>query len=201
MENVLFKISFPGRVPRADRGGVRDAAAPGGADRLADIDRVVIETQEPGLRIIDKTGPLANPADRDHCLQYMTAVPLIFGRLTAADYEDAVAQIRAWMRCASKMIVRENVTFTEEYYDGRQALHRQRGAGVLQGRYGDRSVRSVDVPLGHPKRRAEGIPALVKKFESSVAAHFAPATGDQDQGDVRRPHAARGDASPRVRRC
>jgi 2-methylcitrate dehydratase len=84
--------------------------------RIGDIERVVIETQEPGVRIIDKTGPLANPADRDHTIQYMVAVPLIFGRLTAADYEDDVAADPRIDALRERMQVRENPAFTQEYY-------------------------------------------------------------------------------------
>ena len=91
MENVLFKISFPAEFHAQTAVECAMALHPQVKDRLALIERIVIETQEPGVRIIDKTGPLANPADRDHCIQYMVAVPLIFGRLTAADYEDAIA--------------------------------------------------------------------------------------------------------------
>src|SRR5678816_3953979 len=86
-------------------------------DKLALIDRIVIETQEPGVRIIDKTGPLANPADSDHCIQYMVAVPLIFGRLTAADYEDVIATDPRIDVLRAKMEVKENTTFTKEYYE------------------------------------------------------------------------------------
>ncbi|HEV3285994.1 MAG TPA: bifunctional 2-methylcitrate dehydratase/aconitate hydratase, partial [Steroidobacteraceae bacterium] len=92
MENVLFKISYPAEFHAQTAVEAAMRLHPKVADRLAAIERIVIETQEPGVRIIDKTGPLANPADRDHCLQYMVAIPLIFGRLTAADYEDEVAR-------------------------------------------------------------------------------------------------------------
>ena len=86
-------------------------------DRIEDIEKVVIETQEAGVRIIDKTGPLDNPADRDHCIQYMSAVPLIFGRLTAADYEDDVASDPRIDTLRDKMEVRENEQFTKDYFD------------------------------------------------------------------------------------
>jgi 2-methylcitrate dehydratase len=142
-------------------------------DRLADIEQVVIETQEPGVRIIDKTGPLANPADRDHCIQYMVAIPLIFGRLTAADYEDTVANDPRVDELRARMLVRENTTFTEEYY---AADKRYIGNAVqVFFRNGGSTERAhVDFPIGHRKRRAEGIPVLKQKFESSVAAHFSP---------------------------
>jgi 2-methylcitrate dehydratase len=131
----------------------------------------VIETQEPGVRIIDKTGPLANPADRDHCIQYMVAVPLIFGRLTAADYEDAVASDPRIDVLRAKMEVKENTTFTKEYYE-RDKRHI---GNALQIHFSDGSPKleiRIDFPIGHRKRRAEGMPVLVQKFQSSVAAHF-----------------------------
>ena len=143
------------------------------ASRLDQIEKVVIETQEPGVRIIDKTGKLANPADRDHCIQYMVAVPLIFGRLTAADYEDAVANDPRVDELRSRMLVRENTTFTEEYY----AADKRYIGNAVQVFFRDGSSTprvAVDYPIGHRKRRAEGMPVLVKKFEASVAQHFAP---------------------------
>jgi 2-methylcitrate dehydratase len=141
-------------------------------DRLEQIDRVVIETQEPGMRIIDKTGPLANPADRDHCIQYMVAIPLIFGRLTAADYEDAVASDPRIDALRSKTIVRENTTFTAEYY----APDKRHIGNAVQVFFKDGTSTErahIDVPIGHRKRRAEGIPLLVAKFDTSVATHFS----------------------------
>src|SRR5687768_657348 len=116
MENVLFKISYPAEFHAQTAVECAMALHPRVKDRLALIERIVIETQEPGVRIIDKTGPLANPADRDHCIQYMIAVPLIFGRLQASDYEDAVAKDPRIDALRDKMKVTENVTFTEEYY-------------------------------------------------------------------------------------
>jgi 2-methylcitrate dehydratase len=100
MENVLFKISYPAEFHAQTAVECAMKLHPVVKARLADIEQIVIETQEPGVRIIDKTGPLANPADRDHCIQYMVAIPLIFGRLTAADYEDAVAERSAGRRAA-----------------------------------------------------------------------------------------------------
>jgi 2-methylcitrate dehydratase len=116
MENVLFKISYPAEFHAQTAVEAAMTLHPAVRDRIDDIERVVIETQEPGVRIIDKTGPLANPADRDHCIQYMVAVPLIFGRLTAADYEDAVAGDPRIDALRARMQVRENPKFTEEYY-------------------------------------------------------------------------------------
>jgi 2-methylcitrate dehydratase len=172
MENVLFKISFPAEFHAQT--AVEAAMTLHGAvhERLGDIERVVIETQEPGVRIIDKVGPLGNPADRDHCIQYMVAVPLIFGRLTAADYEDAVAADPRIDVLRAKMQVRENPTFTSEYY----AADKRYIGNALQVFFTDGSSSprvQVDFPIGHRKRRAEGMPVLVKKFEASVDAHFS----------------------------
>jgi 2-methylcitrate dehydratase len=171
MENVLFKISFPAEFHAQTAVEAAMSLHPAVRERLADIERVVIETQEPGVRIIDKVGPLANPADRDHCIQYMVAVPLIFGRLTAADYEDAVAADPRVDALRLKMQVRENPTFTREYY----AADKRYIGNALQVFFSDGSSSQrvqVDFPIGHRQRRAEGMPVLVKKFEDSVAQHF-----------------------------
>ena len=140
-------------------------------DKLDQIERVAVETQEPGVRIIDKTGPLANPADRDHCIQYMIAVPLLFGRLTASDYEDKIANDPRVDALRARMQVKENADFTRDYY----AADKRYIGNALQVFFKDGSSSrrvQVDYPIGHRKRRAEGMPVLVKKFESSVAAHF-----------------------------
>ena len=171
MENVLFKISYPAEfhAQTAVECAMRLHASV--KDRLGDIDRIVIETQEPGVRIIDKTGVLANPADRDHCIQYMVAIPLIFGRLTAADYEDDVAGDPRVDQLRGKMQVREYEKFTKEYYE---ADKRHIGNAVqVYFKDGTSTERvEVDFPVGHRKRRAEGIPLLIAKFEQSVAAHY-----------------------------
>ena len=173
MENVLFKISYPAEFHAQTAVEAAMTLHPQIAARLDQIDRVVIETQEPGVRIIDKTGPLANPADRDHCIQYMVAIPLLFGRLEASDYEDAVAADPRVDALRAKMQVKENAEFTKDYYDPQ---NRYIGNAVqVFFKDGSSSERvAVDFPIGHRKRRAEGMPVLVKKFESSVAAHFQP---------------------------
>ena len=173
MENVLFKISYPAEFHAQTAVEAAMALHPEMAGRLAEIERVVIETQEPGVRIIDKVGPLANPADRDHCLQYMVAIPLIFGRLTASDYEDTVAADPRIDALRERMQVRENPDFTRDYY---AADKRYIGNAVqVFFRDGSASARvQVDYPIGHRRRRAEGMPVLVRKFETSVDAHFGP---------------------------
>jgi 2-methylcitrate dehydratase len=171
MENVLFKISYPAEFHAQTAVEAAMKLHEKVREKIEQIDRVVIETQEPGVRIIDKTGPLANPADRDHCIQYMVAIPLLFGRLTAADYEDQVAWDPRVDALRAKMQVRENTVFTQEYY----AADKRYIGNAVQVLFKDGSASErvqVDYPIGHRKRRAEGMPILVKKFEASVAAHF-----------------------------
>jgi 2-methylcitrate dehydratase len=172
MENVLFKISFPAEFHAQTAVEAAMTLHAQVAPKSNEIERVVIETQEPGVRIIDKTGPLANPADRDHCIQYMVAIPLLFGRLTAADYEDQIANDPRVDLLRSKMQVKENAVFTKEYY----AADKRYIGNAVQVYFKDGTATQriqVDFPIGHHKRRAEGMPVLVQKFESSVAAHFA----------------------------
>ncbi len=173
MENVLFKISFPAEFHAQTAVECAMTLHPKVKDKIDQIAKIVIETQEPGVRIIDKTGPLSNPADRDHCIQYMTAVPLIFGRLTGEDYEDRIAADPRIDALRSKMEVKENTAFTKDYYDPDKRYI----GNAVQVFFKDGSSTervAVDFPIGHRKRRAEGMPVLVKKFESSVAAHFGP---------------------------
>jgi len=173
MENVLFKISYPAEFHAQTAVEAAMTLHAKVKDKLDQVEKIVIETQEPGVRIIDKTGPLANPADRDHCIQYMVAIPLIFGRLTAEDYEDSIAQDPRVDQLRNKMTVRENTTFTQDYY----AADRRYIGNAVQVFFRDGSSTervAVDFPIGHRKRRAEGMPVLVKKFEASVAAHFSP---------------------------
>ncbi|MBO9662334.1 bifunctional 2-methylcitrate dehydratase/aconitate hydratase [Dokdonella sp.] len=171
MENVLFKISYPAEfhAQTAVECAMRLHAAV--ADRLGRIEKIVIETQEAGRRIIDKTGPLANYADRDHCIQYMVAVPLIFGRLTADDYTDAVAADPRIDALRNRTEVRENSHFTQDYYDPDK---RYIGNSV-QVFFDDGSSTakiSIDYPVGHRRRRAEGIPLLLQKFDAALAGHL-----------------------------
>src|ERR1700731_4765130 len=167
MENVLFKISFPAGFHAETAVEAAMTLHPQVKDRVDQIDRIVIETQEPGVRIIDKTGPLANPADRDHCIQYMVAVPLIFGRLTAEDYEDTVAHDPRIDALRSKMQVRENTAFTADYY---AADKRYIGNAVqVFFKDGTQTERvAVEYPIGHRRRRKEGVPLLLNKFERNL---------------------------------
>ncbi|MDE2140228.1 MAG: bifunctional 2-methylcitrate dehydratase/aconitate hydratase [Gammaproteobacteria bacterium] len=171
MENVLFKISYPAEFHAQTAVECAMQLHAQVKDRLEQIEKVMIETQEPGVRIIDKTGPLNNPADRDHCIQYMTAIPLIFGRLTAEDYEDKVASDPRIDALRAKMQVRENPSFTKDYYD---PAKRYIGNSVqVFFKDGSKTARvAVDYPIGHRKRRAEGIPLLVRKFENATAGRL-----------------------------
>ncbi len=171
MENILFKISYPAEFHAQTAVEAAMALHPELRDRLDDIEKVLIETQEPGVRIIDKTGPLDNPADRDHCIQYMAAVPMIFGRLTAADYEDEVASDARIDALRDKMEVRENKDFTKDYFDPDKRYI----GNAIQVFFKDGSTTervAVDYPIGHRKRREEGIPVLREKFETSLAARL-----------------------------
>jgi 2-methylcitrate dehydratase len=181
MENVLFKISFPAEFHAQTAVEAALALHPQVATRLDSVSKVRIETQEAGVRIIDKTGPLANPADRDHCLQYMVAVPLALGRLTAEDYEDDVARDPRLDALRAKMVVAENETFSREYLDpNKRAI-----GNAVQVEFADGSKTprvAIDYPIGHRRRREEGIPKLVEKFERNLATRFAPAERERILG-------------------
>ena len=167
MENILFKICFPAEfhAQTAVEAALRLHA--GVKDRLDDIARIVIRTQQAAMRIIDKTGPLANPADRDHCLQYMVAVPLIFGRLTADDYEDRVAADPRIDILRDKMEVQEHKPYSADYLDPQK-----RSIGnAVQVFFKDGGATenvAVEFPVGHRRRRAEGLPLLLEKFARNI---------------------------------
>ena len=171
MENILFKISFPAEFHAQTAVECAMALHPRVRDRIGEIGKIVLETQQAGVRIIDKTGPLANYADRDHCLQYMVAVPLIFGRLTAEDYGDAVAADPRIDALRSLMEVRENPQFTRDYLDpDKRYIGNSVQVFFRDGSSTDRV--SVDFPIGHRRRRAEGIPVLMAKCEAALRAHL-----------------------------
>jgi 2-methylcitrate dehydratase len=140
-------------------------------DRLGEIARVELTTHESAMRIIHKTGPLANPADRDHCLEYMTAIGLIFGELTADHYEDAVAGDPRIDALRAKMIAVENPAYSRDYLDpGKRSI-----ANAVQVWFADGTSTprvEVEYPVGHRRRRAEGIPLLVAKCEQNLATQF-----------------------------
>src|SRR5690349_16154476 len=156
MENVLFKISFPAEFHAQTAVEAAIQLHPEVVKRLADIKKIDIVTHESALRIIDKKGPLNNPADRDHCIQYMAAVPLIFGRLTAADYEDAVARDPRIDALRDKMECVEDPQFTKDYHDpDKRSIANGLTIAFTDGSTFDEVV--VEYPLGHKRRRAEGI--------------------------------------------
>ncbi|MBI5351450.1 MAG: bifunctional 2-methylcitrate dehydratase/aconitate hydratase [Chloroflexi bacterium] len=168
MENVLFKISFPAEFHAQAAAECAMILHPQVKDRLNDIERIVITTHESAIRIIDKTGPLHNPADRDHCIQYMTAVPLIFGHLTADDYEDKVASDPRIDSLRAKMQVIENKQYSADYLDP----EKRSIANAVQIFFNDGTSTekiAVEYPLGHRRRRAEGIPLLIEKFKNNLA--------------------------------
>jgi 2-methylcitrate dehydratase len=171
MENVLFKIAFPAEFHAQT--AVEAAFALHGqvAGRLDEIERVTLTTQQPAMRIIDKTGPLTNPADRDHCLQYMVAVGLIFGELTADHYEDAVAADPRIDALRAKMTVVEDERYTAEYLDpDKRSIANAVQVHFAGGQATDRA--EVEYPLGHRRRRAEGIPLLERKLAANLATRF-----------------------------
>ena len=174
MENVLFKISFPAEFHAQTAVEAALQLHEAVKDRIGDVRRIVLETQEAGVRIIHKTGPLDNPADRDHCLQYMVAIPLIHGRLTARDYEDEAAADPRVDALREKMEVRENPRFTVDYFDpDKRAI-----ANAIQVFFRDGSSTprvEVPYPVGHRRRRREGTPLLRDKFERHLRARLPEA--------------------------
>lgn len=177
MEQVLFKISFPAEfhAQTAVESAFQLHAEVGQKlqtlEQIAQIDKIVITTHESAIRIIDKTGPMNNPADRDHCIQYMAAVGLLKGSLTALDYEDAAAADPRIDALRDKMVCVENADYTRDYLDP----EKRSIANALQIFFKDGSHSSqiaVEYPIGHRRRRAEGIPELVKKFKVNLARRF-----------------------------
>ncbi|EKF74103.1 2-methylcitrate dehydratase [Alcanivorax hongdengensis A-11-3] len=172
MENILFKLSFPAEFHAQTACEAAVTLHPQVRDRLQDIDRIVISTQESAIRIISKQGNLANPADRDHCLQYMVAVPLIFGALTADHYEDAFHQANQLIdQLRSKMTVEENPRYSRDYLDP----EKRSIANAVQVWFADGSCTDnveVEYPIGHRRRREEGRPVLESKFSHNLATVF-----------------------------
>ncbi|MEI6003251.1 bifunctional 2-methylcitrate dehydratase/aconitate hydratase [Paraburkholderia bengalensis] len=175
MENVLFKISFPAEFhaqTAAEAAMTLHEQLRASGRRVEDIAKITIRTHEAAIRIIDKKGPLNNPADRDHCIQYMIAVPLIFGRLTAEDYEDEVARDPRIDALRDKMQCVEDPKFTKDYHDpNKRSIANALTVEFTDGSSFDEVV--VEYPIGHKRRRAEGIPLLVEKFKTNLARRFA----------------------------
>jgi 2-methylcitrate dehydratase len=174
MENILFKISFPAEFHAQTAVECAITLHPQIKHKLNDIEKIVITTHESAMRIINKTGPLHNPADRDHCLQYMTAAGLIFGNLKAEYYEDDIASDPRMDAIRDKMIVEENGQFTIDYLDA----DKRSIANALQIYFNDGTKTekiTVEYPIGHKRRREEGIPLLVQKFENNMKTLFSDA--------------------------
>ena len=174
MENVLFKISFPAEFHSQTAVECamdihRELAKAG--KKPEDIKKITIRTHEACIRIIDKKGPLANPADRDHCIQYMVAVPIIFGRLTADDYEDSIAKDPRIDKLRDKIVCVEDTTFTKDYHDpSKRSI-----ANALTVEFNDgKKLKEIvcEYPIGHKRRRKDGIPLLVEKFKTNLARQF-----------------------------
>ena len=174
MEHVLFKISFPAEfhAQTAVECAMSIFQQMKSAGKTSDdIRKIRIRTHEAAIRIIDKTGPLANPADRDHCIQYMVAVPLIFGRLTAADYEDGVAKDPRIDSLRRKITCVEDKRFTRDYHDPKKRSIAN--ALTVEFKDGTKFKEAVcEFPIGHKRRRAEGMPVLVEKFKTNLARRF-----------------------------
>ncbi|MBI3526361.1 MAG: bifunctional 2-methylcitrate dehydratase/aconitate hydratase [Betaproteobacteria bacterium] len=174
MENVLFKISFPAEfhsqtaveaAMQIHKELQKLGKNPG------DIRKITIRTHEACIRIIDKKGPLNNPADRDHCIQYMVAVPILFGRLTAGDYEDEIAKDRRIDKLRDKIVCVEDKQFTKDYHDP----EKRSIANALTVEFADdKKLKEivVEYPIGHRRRRKEGMPVLVEKFKTNLARRF-----------------------------
>jgi 2-methylcitrate dehydratase len=172
VEHILFKISFPAEFHAQTAVEAAFALHPQVKDRLDEIETIRIETQESAVRIIDKTGPLTNPADRDHCLQYMVAIGLLKGNLTAQDYEDAAASDPRIDALRGRMVVTENPQFTADYLDPDKRSIGNSVQVVFRGGRTSEKV-TVEYPIGHRRRRAEGIPLLLAKCEANLQSRFA----------------------------
>ncbi len=171
MEQILFKISFPAEFHSQTAVECAIQLHPKVASRLDEIEKIVLTTHDSAIRIIDKKGPLNNPADRDHCLQYMVAVGLIKGNLTAADYEDEAASDPRIDMLRDKMVTLEDPQYSHDYHDpDKRSIANAIQVYFKDGSSSDKVV--VEYPIGHRRRRAEGIPELVKKFKVNLARRF-----------------------------
>ena len=175
MENVLFKISFPAEF-HSQTAVEAAMTIHGELKKLGktekDIKKITIRTHEACIRIIDKKGPLDNPADRDHCVQYMVAVPIIFGRLTASDYEDNIAADKRIDVLRDKIVCVEDTKFTKDYHDpSKRSIANALTVEFTDGKKLKEIV--VEFPIGHKRRRKEGMPVLMAKFKTNLARVFA----------------------------
>ena len=177
MENILFKISFPAEFHAQTAVECAFQLHHHVKAKLDEVDTVTITTQEPAMRIIDKTGPLHNPADRDHCLQYMVAIGLILGHLTADHYEAEAAADPRIDALRDRMVVVEDPQYSRDYLDP----DKRSIASAIAIRFKDGSTTdrvAVEYPLGHRRRRGEGLPLLEEKFRANVSTRFPSARAD-----------------------
>jgi 2-methylcitrate dehydratase PrpD len=173
MENILFKIAFPAEFHAQTAVECAFRLHQQVKNHLDQIERVIITTHESAIRIIDKTGPLYNPADRDHCIQYMTAIGLIFGELTADHYEDKFAEDPRIDALRDKIVIVEDAGYSEDYLDP----EKRSIANAVQVFFKDGAATekvAVEYPIGHRRRRAEAIPLLLNKFDASLNSRLAP---------------------------
>ena len=172
MENILFKISYPAEFHAQTAVECALTLHPHVKNKLDQIEKIMVRTQEPAMRIISKKGPLHNPADRDHCIEYMIATPLIYGALTAEHYEDQIANDPQIDLLRNKMQVVEDTQFSKDYLDPEK---RSIGNAIqIIFKDGTKTEEiAVEYPIGHKRRRAEGIPLLLSKFKSAVYDHYA----------------------------
>ncbi|MBX3709249.1 MAG: bifunctional 2-methylcitrate dehydratase/aconitate hydratase [Gammaproteobacteria bacterium] len=176
MENVLFKISFPAEFHAQTAVECAIILHPQIKNKIDQIEKIILTTQESAVRIISKSGPLHNPADRDHCLQYMVAVALLQGNLKADYYEDAFASSHpAIDKLRNKMIVEEDKQFSKDYLDpDKRSIANAIQIYFEDGTHTDKII--IEYPVGHRRRREEGIPLMYKKFEENASTHYSPET-------------------------
>ena len=173
MENILFKLSYPAEFHAQTAVECAVILHPKVKARLDEIERIELVTHESAIRIISKQGALYNPADRDHCLQYMVAIGLLYGDLTAEHYEDSIAEDPRIDKLRQKMVVTENQTFSSDYHDPTKRSI----ANSIQVIFKDGSksdLITVEYPIGHQRRRKEGIPVLIDKFKRNLNTQFKP---------------------------
>ena len=171
VENILFKVAFPAEFHAQTAAECALRLYPEVRRRVSEVERIEIATQAPALRVISKKGRLQNAADRDHCLEYIVAVCLLFGELSARHYEDEVAADPRIDALRDRMVVEEDPRYSRDYLDPeKRAIP---NAVQVFFRNGGRTDRiEIDFPLGHPRRRAEALPRLVAKFRTNVATRF-----------------------------
>ncbi|MCX7125863.1 MAG: bifunctional 2-methylcitrate dehydratase/aconitate hydratase [Gammaproteobacteria bacterium] len=177
MENILFKISFPAEFHAQTAVECAMQLHPLVKNKLDEIDRIEVRTQEPAMRIISKQGPLNNPADRDHCLEYMIAVPLIYGELTAEHYENTFTKNLRIDLLRDKMKVVEDKKFSADYLDPEKRSIGNAIKIFFKDGTATEEV-SIEYPIGHKRRRADGIPLLINKFKAAVTSHYQKEKAD-----------------------